>query len=358
MGALGVKTGAVLVAATLAAVSAGPAAAQYAGSNLTGSKGVVAVDKQGDKIRFYDPVTLAEVKVLDVAEKTVHELTVSYDHRWAYVPIYGDGIYGQNATPNNKILVVDLERKAIDGYIDLGARRAPHGVAATRDGKLWVICDRDNSLLLIDPARKAIEASYVAPGKGGHFLSMLPDESKIYISNKEGDLAVFDVRARAFRPSVRLGRPGVTTGNGSGGESLTPTPDGRRLLIADNADNDIHVIDTADDREVAKVALQGRAPSNPKRSRLVKLRFSPDARRLVVTTFASGQAWVIDAADYSRQTMISVAKGPQGVAFAPDSRTVLVASPDDGLLTVIDLEKRQTIRAVDGGSGIEVLAYY
>jgi YVTN family beta-propeller protein len=334
------------------------ASAQYAGSNLTGTNGLIAVDKLGDKVRFYDPRTLSELKVLDVPEKSAHELTISYDHRKAYVPIYGDGIYGSNPHPDNKILVVDLPSKSIEGLIDLGDNLAPHGIAATRDGKLWVVCDRTNRLLLVDPAKKAVEASYQAHGTGAHFLVMLPDESKIYLSNKENDLEVFDVKRRAFVGQIPMRRNGVTKGNGSGSESLTPTPDGKRVLVADNASNDIRVIDTATDREVASVPLRDRALSNPKRSRLVKLMYSPDGRYLVATSYAGGQAWVIDSADLSKQTMLPVAKGPQGIAFAPDGRTALVSSQDSGLLTRIDLPSRKVEGAVDGGTGIEVLAYY
>jgi YVTN family beta-propeller protein len=342
-----------------AGLAPGAASAQYAGSNLTGTSGLIAVDKLGNKVRFYDPRTLSEVKALDVPEKAAHELTISYDHRKAYLPIYGDGIYGSNEHPNHKILVVDLPSKSIEGVIDLGDDNlAPHGIAATRDGKLWVVCDRSNRLLLVDPTKKAIEASYQAHGTGAHFLVMLPDESKIYLSNKENDLEVFDVKRRAFVGRIPMRKNGVTKGNGSGSESLTPTPDGRRVLVADNADNDIRVIDTATDREIATVPLRDRALSNPKRSRLVKLMYSPDGKYLVATSYAGGQAWVIDPADLSKQAMLPVAKGPQGIAFAPDGRTALVSSQDSGLLTRIDLPSRRVEGAVDGGTGIEVLAYY
>jgi YVTN family beta-propeller protein len=351
-----------LRAATLSVLAAlcvsGAAQAQYAGSNVTGSHGLVAIDKLGNKIRFYDPKTLAEIKVIDAPEKAVHELTFSYDHKHAYIPIYGDGIYGANANPNHKLLVVDLEKQAIEDLIDLGENLAPHGIVATRDGKLWIVCDRNNRLLLVDPAKKTIDASYDGNGKGAHFITMLPDESKIYLSNKEADMNVFDTRKRAFVKQIPVGKAGVHTGNGSGSESLTVTPNGKRILVADNADNDIRVIDTTTDTEVGKFALKDRAPSNVKRSRLVKLMFSPDGKYLVATTYASGQAWVIDAANYSKQSMISIAKGPQGIAFAPDSKTALVTSQDSGLLTRLDLASGKASGVFDGGTGIEVLAYY
>ena len=331
---------------------------QYAGSNVTGDRGLIAIDKVGNQVRFYDPRTLKEVKAFAGPEPTVHELTFSSDRRFAFAPLYGDGIYGSNKEPNNKILIIDLDRQEAGGLIDLGDCLAPHGMVGTRDGKLWVVSDLVNKLLLVDPAAKKIETAYAIPGKGSHFVVSLPDESKLYVSNKEADVAVFDVARRSFLPSIPVGRPGVAAGNGSGSEGLTPTPDGKRLLVADNDLSDIRVIDTATDREIDRVPLVMHPKTNVKRSRLVKLMFAPDASVLVAVSYASGLAWVIDASDYRRQTAIAVAKGPFGIAFTPDSRTALIASHDSGLLTAIDVRTKTVTAAYDGGNGIECLAYY
>jgi YVTN family beta-propeller protein len=242
--------------------------------------------------------------------------------------------------------------------IDLGACLAPHGMVGTSDGKLWVVSDLLNKLLLVDPAKGMVEAAYDIPGKGSHFVVLLPDESKAYISNKEGDLAVFDIGRRAFLPSIPVGRHGIAKGNGSGSEGLAPTPDGRKLLVVDNDRSEIHVIDTATDREIDRVPLVMHPKTNVKRSRLCKLMFSPDGRTLIVVSYQTGLAWVIDASDYRKQTPIAVAKGPFGIAFAPDSLTALVASHDSGLITRIDLAAKTATDAFDGGAGIECLAYY
>jgi YVTN family beta-propeller protein len=330
----------------------------YAGSNITGTDGLIAVDKVGNAIRFYDPESLREIKSFPAPEPAAHELAVAHDRAQAFVPLYGDGIYGNNRKPNNKVLVVDIKAKALADIMTLGEFTAPHGMVAASDGKLWVVCDIPGKLLRIDPARRIVEAAYDCPAKGAHQLAMLPDESKLYVSAKEGDLAVFDCGRMAFTARVPLNAPGIETGNGSGGEGLMPTADGRRLLVIDNAANDLRVIDTATDKEVDRVPLALCPPTNPKRSRLAKLMYSPDGRNLVVTGYAGGLAWVIDAADLRRQDIVPVAKGPQGMAFPPDGRSVIVASHDSGLLTRIDLDSKRAVAAYDGGAGIEVLAFY
>src|SRR5262245_3993661 len=330
----------------------------YAGSNITGSSGLIAVDKVGNQIRFYDPESLREIKSFPAPEPAAHELAISHDRRLAFVPLYGDGIYGNNENPNNTVLVVDLKAQALADVISLGEFTAPHGMVAASDGRLWVVADIPNKLLRIDPARRVVEAAYDCPAKGAHQIAMLPDESKLYVSAKEGDLAAFDLKRGAFAARVPLRAPGVEIGNGSGSEGLMPTADARRLIVIDNASNDLRIIDTATDTEVDRVPLAQCPPSNPKRSRLAKLMFSPDGRHLVATGYAGGLAWVIDAADLRRQAVVPVAKGPQGMAFPPDGRSVIVASHDSGLLTRIDLASRRAVAAYDGGVGIEVLAFY
>jgi len=330
----------------------------YAGSNITGSSGLIAVDKVANVIRFYDPGSLREIRSFAAPEPAAHELAIAHDRRLAFVPLYGDGIYGANKNPNNKILIIDLLAQRLADVVPLGEFTAPHGMVATSDGKLWVVCDIPNKLLLVDPTRRTIEAAYDCPAKGAHLLALLPDASKLYVSSKEGDLAVFDPAHRVFTARVPLRAPDSVSGSGSGSEGLMPTPDGERLIVIDNFRNDLRVIDARTDTEIDRVPLQMCALSNPRRSRLAKLMFSPDGRHLVVTCYAGGLAWVIDAANLQQQAIVPVAKGPQGMAFPPDGKSVLVASHDSGLITRIDLASKRSVAAYDGGAGIEVLAHY
>ncbi|MGH6923870.1 MAG: hypothetical protein ACRED5_09040 [Propylenella sp.] len=342
----------------IASPSKPSAAALAPGNAPKAARGIIAIDKVGNKIRFYDPVSLKETKVLDGREPCVHELAVTPDRRTAFVPLYGDGIYGNNKNPNNKILDVDLERQEIASVIDLGKHYAPHGMVATRDGTLWVVCDLAGALLKIDPLRAAVVDAFACPGKGPHLVVAAPDEARLYVSHKEGNLAVFDLGRGVFTSTVPVGNPSIVSGNGSGGEGVAITPDGRRLVTVDNDGSDLHVIDTASDHEIDRVALNEHPPTNPKRSRLAKPLFSPDGRYLVVTSYATAFVWILDGADFRRQRMIPVAKGPMGALFAEDGTSVIVSSHDSGLLTRIDLATGRVLGALDGGAGVEVLAYY
>jgi hypothetical protein len=45
---------------------------------------------------------LKEISTLQLTAPP-HELAISPDHKTAYVPLYGDGVYGQNPNPAMKL---------------------------------------------------------------------------------------------------------------------------------------------------------------------------------------------------------------------------------------------------------------
>jgi hypothetical protein len=97
------------------------------------ARGLIAVDKMGAKVLFLDPITYETQIVLDDFPRTVHELLVIPQTGLAYVPIFGDGIHGRNPNPGHLLCIVDVEKRAHVGDIDL----RPYMGAAyveTRDG--------------------------------------------------------------------------------------------------------------------------------------------------------------------------------------------------------------------------------
>ncbi len=323
----------------------------YAFNNPTGKRGIIAVDKVGGKVRFYDPSSFKELAALDV-DKLPHEVAIAPDHRTAYVSIYGPGIFGNNPTPAQTIAVIDLEARAMTGTISVAPYFAPHGMMVAADGRLWVSCDSSAKLVVVNPAMSTIEEAFDTGSTGSHWIAMTPDGAKIYISNKTASVGVFDVALRKVVKSIEL--PNAKQGT----EGITVSPDGKRILVVDNFDARIHVIDTATDVIVESFELQGNPPTNPKRSRNMRIRFSLDGRFVVTANFASGVIYIHDAVDLGRQAPIVVAKGPMGFAFAPDYRTAIVANHDSGIATVFDMEARRILGYFDGGSGIETLTYY
>jgi YVTN family beta-propeller protein len=320
-------------------------------NNPTGTRGLVAVDKVGGKVRLYESGTYREMAAIEV-EKLPHEVAISPDHAIAYVTIYGAGIFGNNPNPAQTIAVIDLDRREQVDTISVAPYFAPHGIMVAATGKLWVSCDASAKLIVVNPETRAIEEAFDTGSFGSHWIALTPDGGKVYISNKTDSVGVFDVATRTLAATIAL--PSEKQGT----EGIAASPDGSRVLVVDNFDARVHVIDAATDAIIDSIALAGNPPTNPKRSRNVRVRYSLDGRYVLTSNYASGVIYIHEADDLRRQTPLIVAKGPMGFAFAPDGNAAIVANHDSGIATVIDLAERRITGYFDGGSGIETLAFY
>lgn len=330
-------TGLAAVALVFAAGSADP-------NNPTGSHGLILIDKIGRHVRFVDPSTYQEISNLDVGVAP-HDLAISPDHKTAYVPVYGDGVYGRNPHPGHTIAIIDLASRRITGTIDVSPYQAPHGIQIDAKGTIYVTCDISRKLLVINPKARKIEAAIDTEGTG-HWAAVLPDASKAYIANKNDKMfvTVIDLKKRAI-----IGH--IPAPNGTQG--IAASPDGHYVVAVDYAEPKILVINPDADQVEVTIPLQ----DNTKAA--FKPRFSPDGSKLLVCNLSQGLVNIIDIADpHGKQQVLKVGKDPMGFAFAPDGKTALIANHGDGTVSVVDLTEGRVVSSFKGGAGIESLAYY
>jgi DNA-binding beta-propeller fold protein YncE len=278
-------------------------------------------------------------------------VAISADHRSAYVSEFGKISGGVNVEPGGKISIIDLAQMRVRGTIDTAPGRAPHAMRLDQSGQLWVACEETGTLLSVDVAAARVLRSFAVctPQSRTHMLELLPDDSKLYISSKSDHLAVFDVDEGRVIRRIAVER---------GTEGIAASPDGTRVVVAENVRQHLLVIDTDSDTVIDDFALLGGVPSSPQRSRLVRLQYSPDGRYLVSANYASGVVHIHDGKDPRQHVMLAVAKGPQGIAFAPDGRRVIVANHDCGVATIVDLEEKRVTGWFEAGNGIETLAFF
>jgi YVTN family beta-propeller protein len=312
-------------------------------NNITGTAGLILIDKLGHHIRFFDPATHKELSNLDT-ETNPHDVAISPDHRTAYVPISGDGVYGRNPHPGHSIDIVDLPSRQITGMIDVSPYQAPHDIKIDPAGTLYVVCDLSRKLLVIDPKTRQIKAAIDTEGTG-HWFTVLPDGSKAYVANKNDKpfVSVIDLKARKM--TGRVPAPNGTQG-------ITASPDGKRVLALAYGDPLVLVIDTATDTVIDKVPLT----ESVKGAYVVH--YSPDGSKVLICTLDS-TVNVLDSSDlHAKQQVFKVGKDPMGFAFAPDGRTVLVANHGEGTVSVLDLKERRITANFMAGTGIESGTYY
>ena len=142
----------------------------------TGTRGVLLIDKLGGQIRFVDPVTYKERAAFKVATNP-HDFALTADRKTAYVPLYGDGIYGRNPNPGHEVVIVDMDAAKVVGTIDVSPYRAPHGIQIDADGMLYVCSDLDRKLLVIDPKARKVTHAIDTEGTT-HWIGILPTAAR------------------------------------------------------------------------------------------------------------------------------------------------------------------------------------
>lgn len=336
----------ILALATVAAGALSAAALDI--NNTTGTTGLIMIDKRGGFVRFFDPKTLKEVSSINLQATynlPPHELAISPDRKTAYIPLYGDGVYGNNPHPGNTIVIVDLASRQVTGTVDLSPNLAPHGLQVDEKGMLYVTCDQSRTLLIVDPKKRRIEATIGTEGTG-HWVAVIPDGSKAYVANKQDRrfVSVIDLKTRKMVGQIPMPK---------GTQGIIASPDGKRVLAADYTDPSFHVIDTATDKVIDTI------PVNGTRAGPFRIRYSPDGKTLVAVDSGPGMANILDANDlHGPQHSIKVGATPFGIAFAADGKTVLVSNHGDGTISVIDLKDSKVVNTFTGGTGIETLAFY
>lgn len=326
----------VITAALLPAKNADP-------NNPTGNSGLVLIDKVGHHVRFFDPKTWTEISSIEVGVNP-HDIALSPDHRTAYIPIYGAGIYGRNPNPEHTIAIVDLPSRSLTGTIDVSPYVAPHGIQVDAAGTLYVSCDASRKLLVIDPKTRKIEAAIDTEGTS-HWIAVLPDASKAYAVNKNDRpfITVIDLKARKI-----VGHISVPNGT----EGIAASPDGKRVVALDYSEPVLHVIDPATDKIIDNVTLEGnQKPAS-------RVRFSPDGSK-IVTDNNQQLVNILSASDlHGKQLQVPVGKAPMGMGFAPDNRTLIVGNHGDGSVSVIDMKDGKELKRFQAGAGIETMTWY
>ena len=333
----------------LSLMTAGGRLSGQAQNRAAGVTGLLLVDKRGNHVRFFNPVTFEEIASFATGDKAPHEVALSADRRIAYIPIYGDGIIGNNPHPGNTLLIVDVASRRLSATVDLSPCQAPHGIQIDAQGLLYVVCDISKTLVVVNPRTRTIEYTLDVEGSG-HWLTLLPDASKAYVSHQGGApfISVIDLKARKM-----IGRIPATSGG------IVAAPDGRRVYAISRGPSPatVLVIDPVSDKIVDRVAVQGHSQPG------YKLHVTHDGKTLITSGYEGGaresmiNVW--STADlHGAQKVFKAGKGTMGFAIAPDGRTLLLGNDGDGTVTIADLQRGEVTRTFKGGVGIENLSFY
>lgn len=306
---------------------------------------IIAVDKDGQRVLFLDAEDLSVRHAIESLPSRPHELLVVERLGKAFVPIYGDGIHGDNPHPNHQIAVIDLKRRTLSGFIDTSPFVSPHTGRMGRNGLIYLCCEDSATVLAIDPATDRVVGHIPVASTNVHRLAPLAHADEVYTEAEEDALiSVIALSDKGGEVVANIAMPGPT--NGIDASPRHP------FVVATSADGpEMYVIDTGSRSVVRTVPLVG----HKKKGQVV--RFSPDGSVLAVigdfepvVSFYDGDLTYLFSAELGDK--------PLDGCFSPDLDYFLVANENDATISVVDIAKRGTLAHVPVGKGCEILAYF
>jgi YVTN family beta-propeller protein len=305
------------------------------------SRGSLLVVSQGNNsVTRVDPESGAKLTVLTTHEVRAHEVAVSPDGRWAYLPIYGNAGVGNPGTSGRSIEVLDLQKGALTSSIDLGRPTRPHCAKFGPDGLLYVTAEMDNAIDVIDPAQAKKVASIDTKQPESHMLAITRDGKRGYTANVgSGTVSVLDMVAR--KPLAVI--PVAETV-----QRISLSVDDRWVFTSDQKQPRLAVIDTSTQKVANWIALPstgyGTAPT-------------PDGKWLLVSLPGAGQVAIVDLSAMKVDRTIAVGARPVEILVRTDEPVAYVSCSDDGKVAVLDLKQWKVAKMLDIAPGADGLGW-
>ncbi|MCL6482013.1 MAG: YncE family protein [Firmicutes bacterium] len=313
--------------------------------SLAAAGTLVVLNKSDHEAVLLDGQTLEVISRLPTGQGP-HEAAASPDGRYVYVANYGAfAVFRESERPRmqpgNTITVLDLQNRTVKATWNLGEYRQPHGIWVSRDGsRVWVTCEGNQVVLELDAATGNILKSWTTGQQVSHMVVPTPDERKLYVANiGSGSVTVIN----RSDDSVK------TIPTGAGAEGIDVLPDGREVWVTNRAANTISILRVADDTVVATLPSGGEVP--------IRLKFTPDGRQAWVSNARSNTITVFDVATRTLLDTIAVGAVPVGLLMTPDGRRVFVANTNANQITVIDLAGRRVLHSFTTGNEPDGMAW-
>ncbi len=265
---------------------------------------------------------------------------------------------------NGDVSVIDLTTMSAMASVSAYGKE-PRGIGVTADGKLLVVANREGGRIAVIDRASGQLLRHVAVGDNpefvrvrGHlaFVTCEPSSTagppgapasgpkadgpaasgvaKDDDSHEPAHIAVVDLDTGRRVRSITGGRET---------EGIEFSADGRRLLVTNEADDNVSVHDIATGKLLRKIDLKAWGT----RPRGIKM--SPDGKRYVVTLEFSDAFVVIDES-YRVVQSVKTGEAPYGVAFDRTGKRLFVAAARSKTLQVFDGDTFAPVKDVATGA--------
>lgn len=299
---------------------------------------LVVANQYEHTVLIVDPESRHELAKIVVGVNG-HELIVSKDGRFAYVPIYGNSGVGKPGTDGSTVDVVDLKEHKLAATIDLGRGVRPHRAEWGPDGFLYVTAELAKAVDVLDPATRKVLAEIPTGQEQSHMLVISPDGSRGYTANVgAGSVSVLDLAKRTLVTTIPVAKTV---------QRISISPDGRRVFTHDQDSPRIAVIDTASNKITAWVELPASAYASE---------VTPDGRWLLALS-QKGELYGVDLQSLKVARTLKVSNRASEVLIRPGGEVAYISGTVAGKIEVLDLRKWEIQKPIELTPGVDGLAW-
>jgi YVTN family beta-propeller protein len=299
---------------------------------------LVVANQREHTALLVDPETRQELAKVTVGVNG-HEVAVSPDSRFAFVPIYGNSGVGKPGTDGATIDIVDLHDRKLAATIDLGKPLRPHRAEFGPDGLLYVTAELAKAVDVIDPATRKVIAEIPTGAIESHMIVISPDGQRAYTANvAAGSVSVLNLKQRSLITVIPIAQTV---------QRISISSDGKRVFTHDQGTPRIAVIDTTTNKIASWISVPATVYSS-----------SPiaDGRKLLASS-PSGKIFVIDLASAKLEESFDIPPALGELLITPDGKFAFVSCPQAGTIEVLDVPGHKLLQPIKLTPGVDGLAW-
>lgn len=299
---------------------------------------LVVANQREHTALLIDPETRQELAKVTVGVNG-HEVAVSPDSRFAYVPIYGNSGVGKPGTDGTTIDIVDLHEHKLTATIDLGKPLRPHRAEFGPDGLLYVTAELDKAVDIVDPATRKVIAQIPTGAIESHMIIISRDGRRAYTANvAAGSVSVLDLKQRSLVTVIPVAK--IV-------QRISISADGKRVFTHDQETPRIAVIDTTANKVASWISVPATVYSSSP---------SADGRKLFASS-PSGKIFVIDLASAKVEESFDIPPALGELLLSPDGKFAFVSCPAAGTIEVLDISAHKLLQPIKLTPGVDGLAW-
>lgn len=309
----------------------------FSGTACKAQSKLLALSKTDHTLAIIDPSTLKILARVPVG-KDPHEVIASSDGKTAYVSIYGGGSF-------HELNIIDLVAMKPVKTIDTRPLFGPHGLAFV-DGKVWFTAEGSKAVGCFDPQTQKVDWCMGTGQDRTHMLYVTSGADKIYTTNvSSGTISILSEVTSGQRKDWTQ----TIIPTSAGTEGFDVSPDGAELWAAASDNGKIYIINTAL-KKIEKTIDAEVVGAN-------RLQFTPDGKRVLITSLRSGALSIFDAKTHKEVTKINIGHGAAGIMIDPNGSRAFVACSPDNYIAVVDLKTFKVTGHINVGKNPDGLAW-